>query len=112
ASALDQDQPAQRLTFSLDPGAPAGAGIHPATGVFTWSPTLAQGPATNAVTIRVTDDGLPPLNDAETILITVNEMRQVTFVVARMDGPRNAQLALPILASHFNDISAFQFTLR
>jgi hypothetical protein len=73
---------------------------------------MAQGPATNAVTIRVTDDGLPPLNDFETISITVNELRQVTFVIARMSESQNAQLAVPILASHFADISSFQFTLR
>ena len=29
------------LTYSLDPGAPAGAMIDPLTGVFTWTPTVA-----------------------------------------------------------------------
>ena len=39
--------PGSALTFSLDAGAPAGAAIDPATGVFTWTPTEAQGPGTS-----------------------------------------------------------------
>ncbi|MCC7018063.1 MAG: putative Ig domain-containing protein, partial [Rhodospirillales bacterium] len=35
--------PANDLTFSLI-GAPLGASIDPDTGVFTWTPTEAQGP--------------------------------------------------------------------
>src|SRR5262249_34655664 len=38
-TATDADVPAQTLTFSLDAGAPAGAGINPNTGVFSWTPT-------------------------------------------------------------------------
>jgi len=44
AVANDPDQPPQMLTFSLDPGAPEGAGIDATSGVFTWTPTMAQGP--------------------------------------------------------------------
>ena len=44
ATATDSDLPAQPLTFSLA-DAPAGASIDPASGVFTWTPTEAQGPA-------------------------------------------------------------------
>ena len=74
ASATDTDLPAQTLTYTLDAGAPAGASIAPATGGFTWTPTLAQGPSTNTVTIRVTDSGSPPLSDSKTITITVNDV--------------------------------------
>jgi hypothetical protein len=70
ASAADSDLPAQTLTFSLDSGAPAGATIDSKTGVFTWTPTTA---GTFQVTIRVTDDGDPALDDFETITITVTE---------------------------------------
>src|SRR5262249_19292590 len=52
-SASDADQPAQTLSFSLDPGFPAGASITPA-GVFSWSPTAAQASSTNVITVRVT----------------------------------------------------------
>jgi hypothetical protein len=55
ASAGDADRPAQKLTFSLADGAPAGAEIDPNTGDFLWSVPLDRGSATDAVTIVVTD---------------------------------------------------------
>ena len=41
ATATDSDVPANALTFSLW-NAPLGAGIDPATGVFTWTPAENQ----------------------------------------------------------------------
>ena len=73
AAATDPNLPAQLLTFSLDPGAPSGAGIT-AEGVFTWIPTETQGPGTYPVTVRVTDNGVPPLSDTNTFSIQVNEV--------------------------------------
>src|SRR5206468_2642356 len=52
-TATDSDVPTNSLTFTLDAGAPSGANVHPTTGVFTWTPTEAQGPSTNPVAIRV-----------------------------------------------------------
>lgn len=74
ASAPDSDLPAQSLTYSLEAGAPAGAGINATNGVFTWTPTEAQGPGSYPVTVRVTDNGSPPLTDSEIITITVGEV--------------------------------------
>ena len=73
AGATDSDVPAQALSCSLDAGAPAGATIT-AAGVFTWTPTEAQGPGVYPVTVRVTDNGSPALSHSETITITVNEV--------------------------------------
>ena len=73
ATATDSDIPAQTLTFSLDAGAPAGASIT-TNGVFTWTPTEAQGPSTNNITIRVSD-GMT--NTFETIQIVVIEVDPV-----------------------------------
>jgi len=78
ATATDTNQPPQTLTFSLDPGAPAGATINPSTGVFNWTPTPAQIPGTNSVTLRVIDNGTPPLSDAETFTIFVIAPPQIT----------------------------------
>ncbi len=74
ATASDPDSPLNSLTFTLDGGAPAGASIHPTTGVFTWTPSEAQGPGVYPVTIRVTDDGTPNADDFETINVTVGEV--------------------------------------
>lgn len=73
ALARDPDVPSV-LTFSLDAGTPDGAAIDPVTGVFTWTPTEAQGPGNYPITVRVTDNGEPPLSDALTFTVTVNEV--------------------------------------
>ncbi len=74
ASATDADLPANNLTFSLDSGAPAGATIDPKTGQFRWTPPEGTSPGNHTVTVRVTDDGVPSLDDFETITITVNDV--------------------------------------
>ena len=71
ATASDADQPLDTLAFSLDPGAPAGATVAPATGLFSWTPLPEQTPSTNRITLRVTDSGHPPLSDATTFTVVV-----------------------------------------
>src|SRR5439155_549052 len=80
-TATDADLPANTLTFSLDPGAPVGASINATNGVFTWTPTEAQGPSTNRITVRVTDDGSPPSSDARSFQDVVTEPNQAPDVV-------------------------------
>src|SRR5262249_40589601 len=75
-TATDPDVPANTLTFSLDPVTPAGASIDPATGVFTWTPTEAQGPGSTPIPGRVPDNGPPALSDSKTFPVTVNEVNQ------------------------------------
>ena len=88
------------LTFSLEPGAPAGASIT-AGGDFSWTPSEAQGPDFFNITIRVTDDGTPNLYDNETIMFTVNEYNE--FPVLDPIGNKNvnelATLAFTATAS-------------
>ncbi|HTK70456.1 MAG TPA: putative Ig domain-containing protein [Candidatus Eisenbacteria bacterium] len=73
ATATDADIPSNLLTFSLDPGAAPGATIGAVSGVFSWNP---QSPGSFPFTIRVTDNGSPPLSDSETITITVAASNQ------------------------------------
>ena len=70
ASATDPDLPANELTFSLEPGAPAGATIDPSTGEFSWTPGLGT-VGDHVVTVRVTDDGEPAMSDTEDFTVTV-----------------------------------------
>ena len=74
ATATDADAPAQDLSFSLDAGAPAGATIDSATGVFSWTPSSSQGPSTNVITIRVTDDGPGALSASQNVTVVVNKV--------------------------------------
>src|SRR5262249_28012646 len=80
-SATDPDLPANGLSYSLV-GAPAGASIDPTTGVFSWTPSEAQGANSYPVTVRVTADGSPSLSDEETIPLMVNEVNQAPVLGA------------------------------
>jgi hypothetical protein len=63
------DTTGQELTFSLGPGAPAGASIDEETGEFTWTPTEA---GAFTVSVIVSDDGTPALTDQQNVTITVS----------------------------------------
>lgn len=62
------DVDGDRLTFSLGPGAPAGAFLHPDTGVFSWTPHTG---GVFTIIIRVEDPQLPPLSDEQQVTITI-----------------------------------------
>jgi len=95
ATATDQDLPAQTLTYSLDAGAPTGAVIDAVTGLFSWTPTEADGPGSYSVTVRVTDDGTPPLDAFETFTITVNEVNVApTLDDISLQAARNTPLTI------------------
>jgi len=69
--ARDTDLPAQKLTFSLVSG-PAGLTLN-AAGLLEWTPSEEQGPSTNKVVVRVTDDAPTALSTTATFLLTVRE---------------------------------------
>ncbi len=81
-SASDMDFPINILTFSLAPGAPATAAIDPVNGVFTWTPPTDQVPGTNTVTVRVTDDGVPSLDDTKSFKIVVASPPVIESIVS------------------------------
>jgi hypothetical protein len=71
--------PGQTLTYSLVSG-PAGLSVNPATGMLTWTPTEAQGPSTNRVTVQVTDSGTPSLSSNQTFTIVVQEVNTAPVI--------------------------------
>ena len=75
------DDPVQALRFSLGNGAPNGASIDAVSGVFSWTPTELQGPDVYSVTIIVTDNGTPQMNDSETIQIVVSEVNSAPVLL-------------------------------
>jgi hypothetical protein len=89
-TATDPDQPLQTLTFSLL-SPPTGAAIDPASGLFAWTPGEAQGPSTNTLTVRVSDNGLPPATDQRQFTVIVREVNQ---------GPALAPLADRTVTEH------------
>jgi hypothetical protein len=77
--ASDADVPAQRLTFALVSG-PAGLTVG-GDGVVSWRPTEAQGPSTNRVVVRVSDDGIPALSATNVFEVVVREVNTAPVVV-------------------------------
>ena len=71
AEASDPDVPPEVLTFSLDPGAPASAGIDSGSGAFSWTTTLGYVGTTNSITVRATDNDVPPTSGAASFTVTV-----------------------------------------
>src|SRR5207249_1090064 len=90
-TATDGDVPANTLTFSLDAGAPAGATINGSTGAFSWTPTAS---GTFPVTVRVTDNGSPAMNDFEAINIVVGSNNQPPVVTNPGNKTTNELAAL------------------
>jgi len=81
-TASDLDLPNDTLTITAS-GLPSGASFEQTTGtsgVFSWTPTEAQGPHVykedEGVTFTVTDNGQPQLSDSETIKIQVYEVNE------------------------------------
>ncbi|HKS37081.1 MAG TPA: putative Ig domain-containing protein, partial [Verrucomicrobiae bacterium] len=97
ASATDPN-PGDTLTFTLE-NAPSGATINSASGAFTWTPTEAQGPATNVMTVRVTDNGSPNLSDAKSFTVVVSEVNVAPTLAAIADRSLNEGLPLSITAA-------------
>ncbi|MER2128390.1 putative Ig domain-containing protein, partial [Solibacillus sp.] len=102
ATATDADLPPNTLTYSLV-GAPSGASINATTGVFTWTPTEAQGPGSYAFTIRVSDG---TQIDSEQITITVNEINSAPFLGATGNKTVNEGSQLTFTATATDSDSA------
>lgn len=64
---------ARTFTYSLGAGAPTNASLDPTTGVFGWTPTAAQCPSTNLISIIVTDNSTPPWRATNTFSVFVKE---------------------------------------
>ncbi len=96
--ATDPDNPTNTLTFSLV-SPPAGMTIDSMTGVVTWTPSEAQGPSTNVVTVSVVDDGVDPKGDMANITIIVQEVNVAPILVLPGDQVVNALGTLKVIAS-------------
>src|SRR5204862_3908733 len=98
ASATDADLPANTLTFALV-SAPLGMSINPASGVISWTPTEAQGPSTNTITVVVTDNGVPALSATNSFTVTVREVNLAPVLSVPADQTIDEQRGLGVRAS-------------
>src|SRR2546427_8149318 len=90
--------PANSLTFALV-SSPAGMTINPATGAISWTPTEAQGPSTNVVSVSVTDNVVPALSVTNTFQVIVNEVNLAPVLTVPANQTINEQTTLSVSAS-------------
>jgi len=101
AVGTDGDQPANQLTFSLQGTVPGGASIDPGTGVFTWTPTEAQGPGVYDITVRVTDNGTPSAFSEQVVRLTIGDANQSPTITSASSVavPENQTAIMTVTAS-------------
>jgi hypothetical protein len=70
-------------------------------GVITWTPGEDQGPGAYPITVHVTDIGNPPLTNARTFTIIVNEANLAPILTALEDQTiqEGQETAFPVIAS-------------
>lgn len=74
--ARDPDSNPAAIIYSLDGTPPSGLTIDPNSGVISWTPTEAQGPASYPIIVRATENNASRLSTPVTFSITVLEIDQ------------------------------------
>jgi hypothetical protein len=100
------------LTFTLDTGAPAGASIDAMSGVFSWTPTEAQGPGTYSITVRVRDNGASNLSASQSFTVIVREVNQAPVIagVSNQAATQGSQLLVSGMSATDSDSPANRLT--
>lgn len=86
-SATDSDLPANTLTYSLVTG-PAGATVDNNSGLVSWDAPMSAAGATTNFTVRVTDNGVPPLPADRSFQVTVVGPLEITSYAREAGGFR------------------------
>lgn len=94
--ATDPDRPTQTLGYHLVRG-PIGASVNPANGLFLWRPRIDQGGTSHEITVRVTDNGTPPLSADATFNVGVRDTASALMVSVGNAAVENGESStLPI----------------
>lgn len=72
----DPDVPRNRLTYSLLNTPSSQVQLDPRSGSLSWQTDETDGPETYQFTVRVVDDGTPPLSADQVVTVTVREVNQ------------------------------------
>lgn len=112
-TAFDGDLPVQSLAWSLGAGAPAGATIDAATGIFRWRPSSTQGGKTNALQLIVRDNGSPVLSATQTWNIIVRDtLGDFRLSLGRTNVFRGETSSVPVRLSSGVELSDLRFTIE
>ena len=109
ALGTDTDLPANQLSYAVLPGAPAGAAINGSNALFRWRPTRADAATTNAITVRVTDNGAPSLNASRTFTIIVRDYFELGLGSAVLEPGQTVNVPIDLTASA--PLTSLSFTI-
>src|SRR5690606_18372287 len=111
--ASDLDLPLQKLSFSLENGAPTGASINAKSGVLTWEPSGLQGGSTYSITVKVTDDGQPPMSASQTFSVQVVDTHpDLVFDIGTTQLLAGSSAAIPLVLSTGADVTNITMQLN
>ena len=88
-----------QLTFSLDPGAPAKARVHPNNGLFFWNVTPAYALTTNSFDVRITDITSPSQQTVQPVVVVVQDYLEVDLGAAAAQAGQGVSLPLTLDSS-------------
>ena len=100
---------ASGLTYSLD-AAPATARIHAIKGFFLWRPERADAATTNVITVRVTDDHLPPSSATKTFIVVVRDYVELSLGSVVTETGRRTNVPVQFAATA--PLTNLMFTVR
>src|SRR2546425_1165780 len=73
--------------------------INGSSGAISWTPTEAQGPSTNTITVVVTDNGVPALSATNSFTVTVREVNVAPVLTVPGNHTLDELSALAVTAS-------------
>jgi hypothetical protein len=98
------------VIYSLTPGDPAGTAIT-TNGIFTWTPSCADGTTTNQITIWATDINYPSVSNYMTFQVVVGDCVELSAGTAVVQTGQSACVPVTLVSASV-PLSAIQFTLQ
>ena len=83
--ATDTNAPPKALSYWLS-GGPTGATLNLTNGLFAWSAPAARANTTNVVTVRVGNNGVPPMSATQSFAVIVTAVAQAATLSFQAGG--------------------------
>jgi hypothetical protein len=85
-TASGNDPDGQSVAFSLGTDAPSGASINPLTGEFSWTPGPEHALGDHAISVRIVDNGTPPMSDGQLLIVKVTDRTTAPVLLVPSGG--------------------------